>query len=384
MRQLAIFHEKLKEQPAPSIRIAPENIQSFSLNSNPVTTGLVETRDTVFDPGLPENRQKVLIRKRAFSCNYRDKAVLLSARNQLEKMAEKDQIRYYSLGSEFSAEVVSVGTDVQSLKPGDRVIGNGNYPFSDYEGVNPGLPTNHGSKELEVFHFSKLVKIPDSMPDEIAAGFPIGGQTCYSMIRKLRLCPGERVLVTAATSNTSLFAIAALKNLPVTVCAITTRDTYTDRLKALGADEVFVVSRGLTSLANDPAIRSFVQEHGSFNAVIDPFFDIYLNRVIGVMDLEARYTTCGMYFQPGVGDEKEVNGGFNHLMRVMSLAMIRNIQLIGNCIGKTADLEQALRDYDEGKLEVVIDSVYQNDQAAAFFERSFNSPDRFGKVIFKY
>ncbi len=384
MRQVAIFNEKINDHSKGQIYIDPLKIQTFRLNNHVVTTGLLKTRSTAFNGSNPENHDKVLVRKKAFSCNYRDKALTLQAQHRVDGFAAKNEAKFYTLGSEFVAEVISVGDKVDSLKVGDRVIGNGNYPFSEYENARPGLPTNHGSKELEIFHFSKLVRIPASMPDEIAASFPIGGQTAYSMVRRLQLNPGEKVLVTAASSNTSLFAINAMKHMPVDVYAVTTRSDFIAELKEMGVKEVFVVERGLQNLAQDEKVLDFVQKNGLFNAVIDPFFDVYLGQVMPVIAAEGRYTTCGMYAQPGVGVETVIKKLPKNLDRIIGIAMIKNIQIIGNCIGKTFDLENAIQDYDEGKLAVAVDSIYQGEQVSEFFERSFNSTDRFGKVVYKY
>ena len=76
------------------------------------------------------------------------------------------------------------------------------------------------------------------MPDDIAAGFSIGGQTTYGMIRRLDLHEGDAVLVTAAKSNTSLIAIAALKNQPVEVYGLSTSDRHANDLAALGLREL--------------------------------------------------------------------------------------------------------------------------------------------------
>lgn len=383
MRQVAVFNEIMTRHSNGKAQVESGKLQSFLLNENSITCGLINAGDTNFDGALPENYDKVLVRKKAFSCNYRDKSLVVKAQLMIDSCAEKNQAKYYTVGSEFAAEVVAVGQEVQNLKVGDQVIGNGNYPFSDYEEAKPGLPTNHGSKELEIFHFSKLVKVPSSMSPEIAAGFPIGGQTVYSMIRKLELKAGEKVLVTAATSNTSLFAISALKHLPVKVSAITTKPDFVQELKELGADEVFVIERGLESIAQDDIIREYVRANGLYDAVIDPFFDIYLPQVIDAIGLEGRYVTCGLYGQPHVVKSEGQRPPIN-LQRVMMMAMLRNIKLMGNCIGKTSDLENAVADFAAGKLEVVIDSVFQNDNVSEFFDKSFNATKRFGKVVYKY
>ena len=68
----------------------------------------------------------------------------------------------------------------------------------------------------------------------------------------------------------------------------------------------------------------------------------------------------------------------------MTIAMINNIQIIGNCLGQTDDLANAIQDYIAGKLPVVIDSICSGDQISDFFTRTYHAKDRFGKVIYRY
>jgi NADPH:quinone reductase-like Zn-dependent oxidoreductase len=218
MRNLAICGDQLNQSQVKILGTAPIELDSIHL-----LAGLLETPDINFNPVLPENQERVLIKKTAFSCNYRDKGLMLTASSKLTGD------RYYVIGSEFVGEVVAVGTKVTDLEVGDRVIGNNQYPDSGVDGILPGVPTNHASKEYQIFHPVKLLKIPPQMPDEIAAVFSIGAQTTYSMIRKLHIQPGNNVLVTAAKSNTSLFAIAALQQYKVNVYVTTTSIEFADK-----------------------------------------------------------------------------------------------------------------------------------------------------------
>lgn len=68
----------------------------------------------------------------------------------------------------------------------------------------------------------------------------------------------------------------------------------------------------------------------------------------------------------------------------MYSCIVKNLTIIGNCIGLTQDLRNALADYSAERLPVVVDSVYQKDDAAPFLRRTFADPDRFGKVVFRY
>ena len=97
------------------------------------------------------------------------------------------------------------------MRPGERVIANNAYPDSGEPGAPPGIPGNMLSKELQILHAGKLARVPERMSDAEAAGFSIGAQTTFSMIRKLALAPGTVVLLNGGRSNTTLFALHALK-----------------------------------------------------------------------------------------------------------------------------------------------------------------------------
>ncbi len=68
----------------------------------------------------------------------------------------------------------------------------------------------------------------------------------------------------------------------------------------------------------------------------------------------------------------------------MLYTSFHNIHLIGNFLGQAEDLAQAIRDYNAGLLNVTIDSVFRGNQVAAFFDRTYNTRDRFGKVVYCY
>jgi NADPH:quinone reductase-like Zn-dependent oxidoreductase len=247
-----------------------------------------------------------------------------------------------------------------------------------------GVPTNHGSKEYQVFHEDKVMCIPAEMPSEVAAAFTIGAQTSYSMIRKLGLSSGANVLVTAARSNTSLFVIAALQKHRVNVYATTTSMQLADRIRALGVKEVFQFDPAVASFTQNSKLCRAASEFGGFDAVVDPFFDLHLSKVLDVMAPCGRYVTCGLHDQ----HQRHVNPNYQFLQmncqEVLVKVMMRNLQIIGNCLGLTEDLRQAVNDYSSGALNVVIDSVFTGSRVGDFFRRTYAVPERFGKVIYQY
>jgi NADPH:quinone reductase-like Zn-dependent oxidoreductase len=355
-----------------------DSVATIKLEGTPVTFGRIETVEPMFDSEAPENRGMVLIKVKAFSCNFRDKALIFSA--SLPREQEYPEGAYSYIGSEFVGEVVAVGAGVTVLREGDRVIGDNQYPGGAY----PGVPTNHASRRYLAVHEAKLVKIPQAMRDEVAAAFSIGAQTSYSMIRKLHLTKDANVLVTAARSNTSLFAMNALKNHQVNVHAISTSMWPEIRLEQLGLEELVQVDLMIGPLSDNEALSNIVFKVGGFDHVIDPFFDLHIGKVVDLMKIGAKYITCGFYDQYShiIGNQFQYLG--LRLLELMQIAMLKNIHIIGNCLGRKEDLIRAIEDYDSGSLDVIIDSVFTGQEVGAFFERTYKAADRFGKVVYQY
>jgi NADPH:quinone reductase-like Zn-dependent oxidoreductase len=345
---------------------------------------IVETRDPEFDPDAASGRAMALVRKRGFSLNYRDRALILGTALRAPSGS------FAVLGSEFVGEIVACGREARGLRPGDRVIANNAYPESGAPGVLGGLPGNMLSKELQILHAAKLARIPDEMSDAEAAGFSIGAQTTFSMVRKLALAPGATVLVTGGRANTSLFAIAALRAMdldpPAEIYASTTSDESAARLRALGVAGVIRIDPSAPSFAADPAVQLVVQDRGGFDAVIDPFFDIHLIPAVPVLKLGGRYVTCGLYDQAGhlVPHRSRAKPPPEAATGVMSRVMLANLQIIGNCLGSAGDLERALSAYSAGRFPVIVDSVFGDGDAAGFLDRTYNASERFGKVVYLY
>jgi NADPH:quinone reductase-like Zn-dependent oxidoreductase len=372
LRNFAIFGAKTKQ-----LLESSSLVGRVVLDGIPVDCGMIESPAPVFKSGDAANDNRVLVRVRAFSVNYRDK-------NRIFTMAMKGtDTGYYVIGSEFVAEIVDVGSNVTEFSIGDRVIGNNSYPNSGWDGVAPGVPTNHASKEFQIFHKAKLIKVPDSMPDAIAAAFSIGAQTTYSMIRRLEIFDGANVLVTSAKSNTSLFAINALKFRKINLYATSTSDRFHCELVRRGVKEVLVIAPEVKNFLEHPRVREVVTGSRGFDFVIDPYFDLHLSRLLDAMAIGGKYITCGLYDQYLALIQRPALPSYTTGRELMTV-MLKNLQIMGNCIGLTSDLQTALNDFDAGMLDVVIDSVFCGKQITEFLDRTYNAQDKLGKVVYKY
>ena len=184
------------------------------------TVALLDLPDPDFNTMLDSH--SVIVKVNAFSCNFRDRALMHHFAWRCKELSVDRKYFYAPIGSEFAGEVVWAGRKVASFHIGDRVFPNNTYPFKP-DGTWGGMVTNFASQRLLLVKDSFLMKIPDGMPDEVAAGFSLSAQTGYSMVRKACLKENENVLITALSSNTSLAIIEKLKYSNVNLYACSRR-----------------------------------------------------------------------------------------------------------------------------------------------------------------
>ncbi|HET7584239.1 MAG TPA: zinc-binding alcohol dehydrogenase family protein [Gemmatimonadaceae bacterium] len=344
-----------------------------------VRCGLVDTPCPDFDAADSANAGKVLVRVTAVSCNYRDKAFFYA-------MQRVPYPRFTGVGSEFAGVVVAVGPDVHRLRVGDRVVCDQHYDGQLFHpnGVRQGVVANQASRAYHVLPERKLQRIPPTMSDAAAAAFTLGAQTAYSMVRRAGVDSSSRVLVTAGGSNTSLFLLGAVRGTGASVTASTTSVRTAERLAALGIHDVVLAERTPGGRAGAEAIVAAAQERDGFDVVFDPFFDLHLLPAIQALRPGGRYVTCGFAGQNPNSAAAAGAEGTVPLVPMLAAVMQKNLSIIGNCIGLTSDLERALHDFTAGRIAPVIDSVFTEAAAAQFFDRTYNDPDRFGKVVYRY
>jgi NADPH:quinone reductase-like Zn-dependent oxidoreductase len=346
-------------------------VDTFELEGVTVRCAILEVSDPVFDPVAQPDH--VLLRTLGFSMNFRDRALVL-------RMATSDKTEgFYVVGSDFVAEVVAVGVNVTEVAPGDRVIPNCIWP--PQPGIaHAGIPSNHASRELQVLSREAVMRVPPEMDLAVAACFSIGGQTSHSIVRRLSLSAGERVLVTAPRSNTSLFVLAALAGLDVEIHGVTGSGRDAERLRDLGVANLVTVNARSGPIAQATGFAGALAT-GGYHGVADPFSDLYLAQVAPMMAFGARYVTCG--FEDQSSSYTGVERPRAQFEGLMGHVMMRNLAILGNCLGTTPDLERAVERHRAGQFPVVMDSVFRDDPAG-FLRRTYTSSERFGKVAFLY
>ncbi|SHI34705.1 MDR/zinc-dependent alcohol dehydrogenase-like family protein [Flavobacterium terrae] len=361
MKALAVVTPSLFEV------IDEKNKHLMEIDDLKIPLALVEGNAPEFDPESDIFKNSVLVQKKSFSLNYRDLGIMEMAWNYLK---DKEVETYYPIGSDFSGYVIKVGKDVTRFSIGDLVIGDCAFP--DFkEGVNPGIPSNHSSREFEVYNQLKLCKVPDYISAEDAGALSIGTQTSMSMLKKGAIKKGNNVLVTSITSNTSFFLLNTLWGEDCNVYGLSYSGENIQKVK-----DHFPFIKEVFSVSENNIPKDIL-----FDVVFDAFSDTYLEYLIPCLNFNARYVTCGIFKQ---SSHKMINSDGVNLSALIVGLMMKNISLIGNCLGSTQDLVEGLQNYRENKM--FIDTVFTEENSISdFISRSYNlNKDKFGKVVFVY
>lgn len=356
----------------------------FFLGQTEVGCSLLDVEDPSFAASEMQHRKSVLVKKIGFSCNYRDKTLILQTALQANARNKQnpDDLYFSCIGSDFVAEITDVGSEVTKFRKGDRVIPDNSYPINENPEAFPGIPTNEASSRLQVFHECKLLKIPPAFDLNMAAGFSIGAQTTYSIMKKLHLHKDSMILVTSANSNTSLFLLGILKN-HNNVFLLSSSDHTLAELKKEGFENGIKVNYSSRDFFEDSGkFKKMISGSKGFDVIVDPFIDVHLPRIIGLTNFNAQYITCGIFNQsnaPGVS-HLQTEQFYPFFVKLIE----KNITVQGNCLGTSHDLQNAIDDVATGKFKPIIDSVFENDDVVHFFNRNYNDAKRLGKVIYRY
>ncbi|MCT8989535.1 quinone oxidoreductase [Chelativorans sp. SCAU2101] len=167
------------------------------------------------DPGRP-GRGEALIEHKAIGLNFID----VYQRKGLYSLQTP-----FIPGAEAAGVVLDVGEGVEGLKPGDRVAycvaGGGAYA------------------ERRVIAADRLVRVPDAISDEQAAGMMLKGMTVWYLLRRTYpVKPGDTILCHAAAGGVGLILGQWAKHLGATVIGTASSQEKIELARAHGFDHV--------------------------------------------------------------------------------------------------------------------------------------------------
>ena len=122
----------------------------------------------------------------------------------------------------------------------------------------------------------------------------------------------------------------------------------------------------------------------SITHVFDPFFDINLTNATNVLSYGGKYVCCGLLNQlPSSTYDKSVTN-YMKFADALKLIVVKNLSLIGNCLGKLDDLVDVIKLFNECNMVPIIDSEYTIEKKGYFIRKSFFDNEKFGKCVMNY
>ncbi|MBS0249539.1 MAG: quinone oxidoreductase [Proteobacteria bacterium] len=164
---------------------------------------------------------EVLLRQHAIGVNFID----IYHRSGLYKLPEYP----VTIGSEGAGEVIALGSDVERLKVGDRVAYAG--PIGGYS-------------EVRSVRADRLVKIPDGIDFEMAAGVLLRGMTVRCLLRDVyRVDASTTLLFHAAAGGVGLIACQWARALGATMIGTVSSDEKAELARENGCTHVINTGR---------------------------------------------------------------------------------------------------------------------------------------------
>ncbi len=135
------------------------------------------------------------------------------------------------LGIDVAGVVVEVGSKVTELAVGDRVVGQ------------TGMRMGAHAERVCVSVDHCLVRLPDAVSFEEAAALPFGGCTALTFLEaRLKIQPGERVLVVGASGSVGVASVQVARLLGAHVTGVCS-GANADLVESIGAERVIDYTR---------------------------------------------------------------------------------------------------------------------------------------------
>jgi NADPH:quinone reductase-like Zn-dependent oxidoreductase len=278
-------------------------------------------------------------------------------------------------GSDIAGTVEEVGVGVERFAGGERVVVNpslwcgrctfclrGEQSLCDTFRIL-GEHTDGGFAEFVAVPAHNVYSLPHGYAFETAACLPIAYQTAWrALIGRAALRAGEDVLVLGASGGTALAAVQIAKMAGARVFAVTAGADKVERLRSLGADEVFDREREDFS----GAVYAATGRRG-VDVVVENVGEATWKGSVRALAKGGRLVTYGAT----TGHRGETD---------LRLLFWKQLQLIGTTMASVAQFEAMLGAAFSGALEPVVDCVLDlKDVAEA--HRRLEAGEQFGKIV---
>jgi NADPH:quinone reductase-like Zn-dependent oxidoreductase len=277
---------------------------------------------------IPKNNE-ILIKIKATAVNSGDvrlrKADPFAVRLFFGLFKPKKEI----LGSVFSGEIESIGSEVKHFKIGDEIFGHTDMSFGAYSNYKC-FPEN-GSIALK----------PTTISHNEAAVIPFGGVTALHFLKKAAIQQGQKVLIVGASGVVGATAVQLAKHFGAIVTGVCSTANM-DLVKSLGADKVI-----------DYTKEDFTKNGETYDVIFDSVNKMSVSNSLDSLKI------YGTLILSAAGLSETFKGAW------ISMTSNKKIKVLTGMISHTADDINFLKTLIElGQLKAVIDRTYSLEQMA--------------------
>lgn len=279
------------------------------------------------------------------------------------------------VGSDGAGVVESVGSAVEHLEPGDRVMLNPGVSCGECPACARGdhslcdrfaILGEHRAgtvADYVVVPAANAAPVPPDMSWAEAAAFPLATLTAWRMLTtRAQVRAGETVLVWGAGGGVAQAAIRIAVHLGATVIATSGSDAKLELARRLGAAET------INHAAQDVVaqVRRITRKRGA-DVVVDSVGEKTWPASLRSIARGGRLVTCGATSGPHV--ELDVRRLFWHQWTIL-----------GSTMGSRGEFTQITALAHQGRLRPVVDSVVPMEQGVSAFRR-LASGEQSGKLV---
>ncbi|MGX7013457.1 alcohol dehydrogenase AdhP [Vagococcus silagei] len=248
------------------------------------------------------------------------------------------------LGHEGIGRVVEVGSDVTSLKIGDRAsvawmfeaCGKCEYCVNGQETlcrsvINAGYTADGGMAEECIVTADYAVKVPDGLGSAEASSITCAGVTTYKAIKESNVKPGQWIAIYGLGGLGNLALQYAKEVFNCKVIGLDVNDLQLDFAKELGADVVI-------NPAKEDAAKKIIEltDGGAHGAVVTAVSKAAFNSAVDCVRAAGTIVAVGL-----PSESMDLN---------IPRLVLDGIKVVGSLVGTRNDLAEAFQFGAEGKV----------------------------------
>ena len=317
----------------------------------PETVSVEDIMDPTPRPG------EVVIEVKAIGINYPDTLII-------EDHYQFKPERPFAPGGEVAGIVDAVGEGVKGVRRGDRVIA---------------VPGWGGLVERLAVQASSLIPIPDGMDFQTAAALVLTyGTSYYALKDRVRLQPGETLLVLGAAGGVGAAAVELGKAMGARVVAAASTNDKVEFALDLGADNGLIYPSGAMDKAAQKALAGefkLATGRDGADVVYDAVGGDYAEPALRAMDWDGRYLVVG--FPAGIPSLP------------LNLTLLKSVSVVGvfwgaavarDPKGHAANMAELMQFWREGKIRPRISQVYPLERAGEAI-KALGDRKAMGKIV---